>query len=97
MHTEEIIEQIDAEIAKLQQAKGLLLGADSPIKRGAGRPNKKATVATILAVKPTKHGLSPEGRARIAAAAKARWAKVRKAKKSAAVKSTANKVAVAKA
>ena len=83
MNTEEIIEQIDAEIAKLQQAKGLLLGDDSPIEHCAGRPKKEATVSRIIAV-PTKRGLSPEGRARIAAASKARWAKARKAKKSAA-------------
>jgi hypothetical protein len=83
MNTEEIIEQIDAEIAKLQQAKGLLLGDDSPIKHCAGRPKKEATVSRIIAVKPTNHGLRPEGRARIAAAAKARWARARKAKKSA--------------
>jgi hypothetical protein len=97
MNTEEIIEQIDEEIAKLQQAKGLLLGIDSPVKLGAGRPKKEATVSRIIAVKPTKHGISPEGRARIAAASKARWAKARKAKKSTVVKSTANKVAAAKA
>src|ERR1700680_2048618 len=97
MNTEEIIGQIDAEIVKLQQAKGLLLGDDSSVKRSPGRPNKKATVSRIVAVKLAKHGLSPEGRARIAAAAKARWAKARKAKKSAVVKSTANKVAAAKA
>jgi hypothetical protein len=97
MTTGEIIQQIDVEISKLQQARVLLLGTDSPIKRGAGRPKKEATVSRIIAVKPTKHGLSPEGRARIAAAAKARWAKARKAKKSAVVKSAANKVAAAKA
>jgi hypothetical protein len=97
MNTGEIIEQIDVEISKLQQARVLLLGTDSPIKRGAGLPKKEATVSRIIAVKPTKRGLSPEGRARIAAAAKARWAKARKAKKSAVGKSTANKVAAAKA
>jgi hypothetical protein len=97
MNTEEIIEQIDAEIAKLQQAKGLLLGTDSPIKKSQGRPKKEATVSRIIAVKPTKRGLTPEGRATIAAASKARWARARKAKKSAVVKSTANKVAAAKA
>jgi hypothetical protein len=93
MNTEEIIEQIDTEISKLQQAKGLLLDTDSPIKRSPGRPKKKATVARILAVKPAKHGLSPEGRARLVAALKARWAKARKAKKSAAKKAATKKPA----
>jgi hypothetical protein len=68
----------------LQQAKGLLLGTDSSIGKSRGRPKKDATVSRIIAVKPTNRGLSPEGRARIAAASKARWAKARKAKKSAA-------------
>jgi hypothetical protein len=84
MNTEEIIEQIDDEIFKLQQAKGLLLGTDSPVKRSPGRPNKKATVARILAVKPAKRVMSAEGKAKIAAAQRLRWAKARKAKKSAA-------------
>jgi hypothetical protein len=93
MNTEEIIEQIDAEISKLQQAKGLLLDTDSPIKRSPARPKKRATAARILAVKPAKHGLSPEGRARLVAALKARWAKARKAKKSAAKKAATKKPA----
>jgi hypothetical protein len=88
MNTEQIIQQIDVEISKLQQAKSLLLGGDSPIKRTPGRP-KKATVARILAVKPAKRVISEEGRARMVAALKARWAKVHKAQKAA--KPTAKK------
>jgi hypothetical protein len=39
MNTEAIIEQIDAEISKLQQAKVLLNGVTStPTKRAPGRP-----------------------------------------------------------
>jgi hypothetical protein len=93
MNTEEIIQQIDGEISKLQQAKGLLLGTDSPIKKSPGRSKKKATVARVPAVKPTKRVMSPEGRARLVAAVKARWAKARK---TATVKSTAKKVATKK-
>jgi hypothetical protein len=93
MNTEEIIQQIDGEISKLQQAKGLLLGTDSPVKKSPGRSKKKATVARIPAVKPTKRVMSPEGRARLVAAVKARWAKARK---TATVKSTAKKVATKK-
>jgi hypothetical protein len=44
MNTEEIIEQIDEEISKLQQAKGLLLGTDSPVKRNLGN----CSIAPIL-------------------------------------------------
>jgi hypothetical protein len=93
MNTEEIIKEIDGEISKLQQAKGLLLGTDSPIKKSPGRSKKKATVARVPAVKPTKRVMSPEGRARLVAAVKARWAKARK---TATVKSTAKKVATKK-
>jgi hypothetical protein len=96
MNTEEIIKEIDGEISKLQQAKGLLLGTDSPIKKSPGRSKKKATVARILAVKPTKRVMSPEGRARLVAAVKARWAKARKTANSAVVKSTAKKAATKK-
>jgi hypothetical protein len=99
MNTEEIIEQIDGEISKLQQAKGLLLGTYSPIKRSPGRPKNKATVSRILAVKPTKptkRVMSPEGRARLVAAVKARWAKTKRTANSAVVKPTPKRVAAKK-
>jgi hypothetical protein len=73
MQTSQIIEQIDAEIKRLQQAKSLLIGATT--KRGPGRPAKTSIVA------PKKRQMSPEGRAKIAAAQKARWAKAKKASK----------------
>jgi hypothetical protein len=99
MNTEDIIEQIDLEISKLQQARALLSGASSvSIKRGAGRPKKSAIAARILAVKPTtpKRVMSAEGKAKIADAQKARWAKAKEAAKKAsqptAVKPVANTV-----
>ena len=69
METNALLAQIDAEIARLHQVRSLLAGAD-------GRKTKKAT-------KPprSKRVLSPEARARIAAAQKARWAKAKKAAK----------------
>jgi hypothetical protein len=73
MQTRQIIEQIDAEIKRLQQAKSLLVGATT--KRGPGRPAKTSVAA------PKKRQMSPEGRARIAAAQKARWVKAKKAAK----------------
>ena len=80
MDTKEIIAQLDTEIARLQEVKSILSGTTTTkVKRG--RPNKVsvAVVAPIAA----KRILSPEARARIAAAQKARWAKVKKAKKAA--------------
>jgi hypothetical protein len=85
MDTQAIIAALDKEIVRLQQARAILTAAGSingaaSIKRGPGRPKKAASV-----VAPTKRkSISPEARERIAAAQKARWAKVRKAAKKAA-------------
>jgi hypothetical protein len=59
-----IVEAIDAEILRLQQAKALLTTDTAPLKRGVP-PAMKRT-------------MSAEGRARIIAAQKARWAKVKR-------------------
>jgi hypothetical protein len=69
MEFSKLLSDIDAEIARLQQARALLSGSD--VKRKPGRP--------IKAAKPKKRTMSAEGKARIAAAQKARWAKARKA------------------
>jgi len=76
MGVSEILATIDQEIAQLQQARALLSGGAAPVaKRKAGRPRKTAVVAAPAA-KPAKkkRKLSPEGRKRIAEAAKKRWA-----------------------
>jgi hypothetical protein len=73
MNIEEIVKQIDGEISKLQQARGLLLGADAPIKKGPGRPKAIPSVAKVAAPKG-KRVLSAAGRGRISAALKKRWA-----------------------
>jgi hypothetical protein len=71
-----IVEAIDSEILRLQQARSLLTGHTAALKRGLpaqpsaiGGDNSKAT---------GKRTISPEGRARIAAAQKAKWAKVKR-------------------
>jgi len=69
MEASGILAQIDAEIAVLLKAKALLdRRTVQSVKRG--RPARKTT--------PKKRTMSPEGRARIAAAQKARWAKAKK-------------------
>ena len=75
MGVSEILIQIDHEIAQLQRARALLAS-------GFGAAHKK--VAATPAVKKTykkrkKRHLSPEGRQRIAEAAKLRWAEQKKA------------------
>ena len=73
MTTEEIIESIQAEIARLEQVRTLLSGrTPTPAKRG--RPFGSTTPATA---KPRRK-MSAEGRARIAAAQRARWANTKR-------------------
>jgi hypothetical protein len=76
MRNGEILAALGAEIARLQQVRNLLSGQGtrSPIKAQGGR-----TIGNALAAK--KRTLSPEGRERIAAAQRKRWAKVKKASK----------------
>ena len=76
MGIKQILEQLGVEIARLQQAKAILSGTATDVhsthesaKQEAMPPAKK------------KRNVSPEGRARIAAAVKARWAKQKRAAK----------------
>jgi hypothetical protein len=86
MNTEAIIEQIDAEISRLQQAKVLLnsVGVVST-RRAAGRPKSvvAARIRSVSPAEPVKRVMSAEGKARIAEAQKARWAAQRKQAKKA--------------
>jgi hypothetical protein len=93
MNTTSILAQIDEQIAKLQQAKALLTITE--VKTKAGRPKgSKANLTATPEARKTRRRLSPEGKARIAAAQKARWASLKKA---AVVKKTpAKKQAIAK-
>ena len=85
----DVIAQIDAEIARLQQAKALLGGGgvSGPVKSGRrGRPkgSKNATVKAAAEVAPAKTAargkrkLTPEGRKAISEALKRRHAERRK-------------------
>jgi hypothetical protein len=80
MDTTEIIAQIDSEIARLEEAKSILSGTTATTT-GAKRGPKPKNAPTPITTK--RRTLSPEARARIVAAQKARWAKVRKAAKAA--------------
>jgi hypothetical protein len=61
----DILAAIDAEIAQLQHARALIIGAGAG-KRKPGRP--------VGTGKKKKRKLTPEGRRRIAEAVKRRWA-----------------------
>ncbi|MCC7376096.1 MAG: hypothetical protein IT581_15665 [Verrucomicrobiales bacterium] len=78
----EILSQIDSLQTELV---GLFGGGGTPAAKRRGRPRKSSKAITVAAaVAPVKRRrkMSAEGRARIAAAAKARWAKFRSEKKS---------------
>ena len=75
MAIEDVVAQIEAEIAKLQQAKALLSEGTAVV--GRGRPKGSKNAAKTPA-KSKKGGISPEGRKRIADAMKKRWAERRK-------------------
>jgi len=70
MDTTALLFSIESEIATLQQARALLAGQDGHVRPGR-KPGKK-------------HTMSAAGRARIAAAQRARWAKQKRAAKKAA-------------
>ena len=87
MALSEVIAHIDAEIARLQQAKTLLTGSEpAVVKSGRGRPkgskNAKSADGAAAPAAKGKRKLSPEGRKAIADAMKRRWAE----RKSAAAK-----------
>jgi hypothetical protein len=67
METQGMLAQIDFEIDRLQQVRAILTGT--------GKNGRKNRITAKSA--PKKRQLSPEARARIAAAQKARWAKAR--------------------
>jgi hypothetical protein len=75
MNTAEILTHIDAEIARLTQTKALLSARETHSTRI--KPGRNAK--TVKTGTTKKRVLSPEARARIAAAQKARWAKAKKA------------------
>lgn len=78
MEVSRILAEIDAQIAKLQQARALLSG--ETVKRGPGRP--KGVAVSKPAKKTAKRILSAEARKRIADAQRRRWAERRKQKTS---------------
>jgi len=77
MDENSILAAIDEEITKLQRARALLADvASDSVKRGVERPKGSISGSTT----GKKRTLSPEARARIAAAQRKRWAAARKSK-----------------
>ena len=85
MEVNRILAEIDAQIAKLQQARVLLSGVSTntstaaPAKKAVGRPRKSVEAPTKSSGgSRKKRNLSPEARKRIADAQKRRWAERKK-------------------
>ncbi len=77
--TKSILFEIDAEIARLMQAKALLSSAGkTAIKRKPGSPSKTATIVVPNIPKAKKRKkMSAEGRERVRQAQLKRWAAIR--------------------
>ncbi len=107
MNTSDIVLAIDAEITQLQKVKALLTDTDLTTKQRPGRPvgvaapNRATSFNPVeFAKKPNRRTMSAEGRAKIAAAQKARWAKSKRVATNAAHKAAskpAKKAVIAKA
>jgi hypothetical protein len=74
MNTSQILTSIEEEITRLRKVRALLSGVETPTTRLKPGRKPAKTTETIK-----KRVMSVEGRARIAAAQKARWAKAKKA------------------
>jgi len=74
MNRNNIVLEIDAEISRLQQVRGLLAGTN------AGKPKPRQVGASLRNNKAVRT-LSAAARAKISAAQKARWAKSKRAAK----------------
>ena len=78
MDVTRIISDIDAEIARLQQARGALVAIGSSGTVAAPKRRGRPKGSTNAAPAKRARNLSPEGRKRIADAMKRRWAERRK-------------------
>ncbi len=76
-----LLTEIDAEIARLQHAKALLLGVSTPTKRGPGRPAKAVASPATPAKKSTKRTVSAEAREKMRQGQLKRWAAAKKSAK----------------
>lgn len=81
MQTSDILAAIDEEISRLQEVRRLLAGSGHA-KRGSQTMGSSASFPFGInkaGAPRRRHNISAAGRARIAAAQKARWAKMKRA------------------
>jgi len=78
----DILSSIDAEIARLTQARALLAAGGSAVTKAPAKARRAVNLqpdSPKVPKRKKKRNLTPEGRARIAEAAKRRWAAQKKA------------------
>jgi hypothetical protein len=93
MNLNDIVAELDAEIARLQHAKALLIGINPIGTRKRGHPAASALPGKATSFNPAdfaerpkkRRPMSAASREKIAAAQRARWAKSKKANKKAAL------------
>ena len=83
MALNDVLSLLDAEIARLKEARALLAAGSTVIvtRKKPGRPPKVLPDPPKVSKRKKKRNLTAEGRARIAAAVKRRWANQKKASK----------------
>jgi len=79
MQLSKILAEIDVEIARLEQARTLLSGEDSPADKKSRSAKTTAISSEAPLKRKKKRNLSPEGRKRIAEAVRRRWELQKKA------------------
>jgi len=77
MQLSQILAEIDLEISRLEQARTILAGENSPAVKKTRKAKSTGTEAPVKRKK--KRNLSPEGRKRIAEAVRRRWELQKKA------------------
>lgn len=85
MDITEIVDAINEEIARLTHARNLLTGSQDSTdyqtgmeRRPGPKPGRAAAARSTAPTKKAKRNISPEGKARIAAAQKLRWANTKR-------------------
>jgi hypothetical protein len=80
MALNDVLSLLDAEIERFKAARAILAAGSmvTAAPRKAGRPPKVQPASPKVPKRKKKRNLTPEGRARIAAAAKRRWATKRR-------------------
>jgi len=84
MSTKQLLAEIERGIKALQKAQALCLKGEAVAPKTKSIAAKAVKTSKVSAGKAANRRMSDEGRAKIAAAQKKRWAKVRRAKNKAA-------------